>query len=231
MNWSDSVKLKILVVIYLFLVGCSTKEIKVEIEKLNSNKVVYPAHMYSGVLVKPSWNWKMGHGAGVRLSEKLEIVEIRNGISTAGSMPLRDEKDVKGNADDMREDNSKSVEAVGVCAESVKERSDREKIGEWSVHFKSDNKTPYDFEFLMGELSLLEPSLVSVAGYTDDVGDDIYNDNLSKQRAYSVSERLKEFWSGAEFKIIWSGECPKVVLNTDGESRQRNRRVEIVAYK
>jgi hypothetical protein len=231
MNWSDFVKLKFLVIFSLFLVGCSTKEIKVETEKLNSNKVVYPAHMYSGVLVKPSWNWKMGHGAGVRLDEKLEIIEIRSGISTIGSMPQANGKNIRVDANEKREDDGEPVEAVGVCEERVKERSDRERIGEWNVHFKSDDKKSYDFEFVVGELSLLKPSLVSVAGYTDDIGDDIYNDNLSKQRAYSVSEQLKEFWGSAEFKIVWGGECPKVVLNTDGESRQRNRRVEIVAYK
>lgn len=239
MKWSDIVVLKISLMLCFFLAGCSANEIKVETEKLQSNKVVYPAHMYSGVLVKPSWNWRMGHGAGVRMDENLTIVEVRGGIevrnpkSKDGAVDSygSNEETVRNTESGKKEAGHKYVGGESVCEGYKKKEAGREELGKWNVHFKSGVKKSYDLDKLVNELSLLEPSVVSVVGYTDDVGDDTYNDKLSKHRAYSVSENLKQFWKGAEFNISWSGECPKIVLNTNETSRQRNRRVEIVAYK
>lgn len=231
--------LKFLTVLAVLLSGCSSQRVSDEHEKLLSNKVVYPAHMYNGVLVQPSWNWTMGHGKGVRLNEKLQIIEVREGLSDS------DDRSKSGNSSLIGGDRAASE--VEVSDALVQKSSDvvsnvckgstigigepGDKLGSWKAHFKSDKDVSYDLDMMIGELKALNPSKVVVSGYTDDKGDDVYNERLSERRALSVSEELRKVWSGAEFKIIWGGECPKLVLNKDDESRQKNRRVEIMAYK
>lgn len=73
---------------------------------------------------------------------------------------------------------------------------------------------------------------LQILGYTDNVGTDAYNLNLSRMRAAAVAEYLKG--KGLEKYIrhvSGLGETAPVAPNDSEEGRQRNRRVEIIIYK
>lgn len=73
---------------------------------------------------------------------------------------------------------------------------------------------------------------LQILGYTDNVGTEAYNLNLSRMRATAVAEYLKG--KGLEKYIrhvSGLGEADPVAPNDSQEGRQRNRRVEIIIYK
>jgi outer membrane protein OmpA-like peptidoglycan-associated protein len=76
---------------------------------------------------------------------------------------------------------------------------------------------------------------VTITGYTDDVGDDAYNQGLSELRAEAVRAALEPATDRSDltFEVSGRGEADPVAPNTiDGrdnpDGRQRNRRVTIV---
>ncbi|RPD37959.1 OmpA family protein [Chitinophaga barathri] len=73
---------------------------------------------------------------------------------------------------------------------------------------------------------------LQILGYTDNVGTEAYNLNLSRNRAAAVAEYLKG--KGLEKYIrhvSGLGETVPVAPNDSEEGRRRNRRVEIIIYK
>jgi outer membrane protein OmpA-like peptidoglycan-associated protein len=73
---------------------------------------------------------------------------------------------------------------------------------------------------------------LQILGYTDNVGTEAYNLNLSRMRAAAVAEYLKG--KGLEKYIrhvSGLGEADPVAPNDSQEGRQLNRRVEIIIYK
>jgi outer membrane protein OmpA-like peptidoglycan-associated protein len=69
---------------------------------------------------------------------------------------------------------------------------------------------------------------LQIYGYTDDVGTDQYNQNLSERRAKAVSEYLAQ--SGVPVDIMSTrgfGKATPRVKGTTLEAREKNRRVEI----
>jgi OOP family OmpA-OmpF porin len=72
-------------------------------------------------------------------------------------------------------------------------------------------------------------SYVEIIGHTDDVGDDAYNQELSKQRAQSVFNYLVE--TGLDVNkvaVIGMGEMMPIASNKTEEGRAENRRVEVL---
>lgn len=70
---------------------------------------------------------------------------------------------------------------------------------------------------------------VSVEGHTDSVGSDNYNQDLSDRRAYSVRTALTDMGIGIDRVATHGyGEEFPVASNNNAESRQLNRRVEII---
>ena len=70
---------------------------------------------------------------------------------------------------------------------------------------------------------------VSVEGHTDSVGSNSYNQGLSERRAFSVRSALTDMGiSNDRVATRGYGEEFPVASNNNAESRQLNRRVEIV---
>jgi outer membrane protein OmpA-like peptidoglycan-associated protein len=70
---------------------------------------------------------------------------------------------------------------------------------------------------------------LAIEGFTDSVGNDLYNQELSERRAAAVRVALIE--SGIDGSRIYTrgyGEAFPVASNETSEGRQRNRRVEVV---
>jgi outer membrane protein OmpA-like peptidoglycan-associated protein len=69
---------------------------------------------------------------------------------------------------------------------------------------------------------------VQVAGYTDNVGTDAYNQTLSQQRAQSVANYLmNQGVASNRFAIVGYGKSNPVASNSDAAGRAQNRRVTI----
>lgn len=69
---------------------------------------------------------------------------------------------------------------------------------------------------------------ILIEGHTDNTGTDEYNMNLSKQRAYAVSDYLAaKGVSSNRFDIKWYGETQPKYSNDTDSSRKLNRRVEV----
>ncbi len=71
-------------------------------------------------------------------------------------------------------------------------------------------------------------TLIDVAGHTDSVGSDEFNQNLSDQRAQTVARYLiSQQVSQARFEIAGYGERHPVASNETESGRAQNRRVEL----
>ena len=67
-----------------------------------------------------------------------------------------------------------------------------------------------------------------IEGHTDDTGPADFNMELSKKRAYSVSEFLQSKGvSPSRMDIKWYGETQPKFANTSEDNRAKNRRVEV----
>ncbi len=73
---------------------------------------------------------------------------------------------------------------------------------------------------------------ILIAGHTDSVGKDAYNQRLSEQRAESVRRYLIEHFDIDGQKLVSRGygETQPRATNETEEGRQRNRRVEVICY-
>ncbi|MDO6432574.1 OmpA family protein [Flavitalea sp. BT771] len=69
---------------------------------------------------------------------------------------------------------------------------------------------------------------ILIEGHTDDTGTPEYNMELSKKRAYSVSDYLQSKGvSSSRMNVKWYGESQPKVPNTTDANRTMNRRVEV----
>jgi outer membrane protein OmpA-like peptidoglycan-associated protein len=70
---------------------------------------------------------------------------------------------------------------------------------------------------------------VRIEGHTDSVGEEAYNEELSRERAQAVANALGGLGVSSErTEIVAKGEGFPVVSNSTSAGRQQNRRVEIV---
>ena len=81
---------------------------------------------------------------------------------------------------------------------------------------------------LAGVLARYPDQSVSVAGHTDSVGSDDYNQNLSEQRAAAVKDFLvAQGVPRSRVAAYGYGETRPVSSNTSADGRQLNRRVQV----
>jgi len=101
------------------------------------------------------------------------------------------------------------------------------------THFAFDSAvlTPEDKATLdkaaarLKELQFVEGT---VTGYTDNVGEEAYNQKLSERRAQTVADYLSaQGVAPGRFKVIGMGEAKPLVSNDTEEGRAQNRRVTI----
>jgi len=79
-----------------------------------------------------------------------------------------------------------------------------------------------------GTLKEYDKTVIEVAGHTDSVGSDTYNQGLSQRRATSVASYLSSHGvTGTRVVTIGAGEAHPVASNDTEEGRAQNRRVEI----
>lgn len=71
---------------------------------------------------------------------------------------------------------------------------------------------------------------VTIAGYTDNIGSVSYNKVLSRKRAESISNKLREYGldNGYKLAVAGFGEANPVADNGTSEGQAQNRRAEIV---
>ena len=89
-----------------------------------------------------------------------------------------------------------------------------------------------DFYDVLDSVALVleefDKTIIVVAGYTDNVGSDEYNQSLSEQRAKSVTSYLKgKKIVEARFETVGFGEKSPIADNGTAEGRALNRRVEL----
>lgn len=72
------------------------------------------------------------------------------------------------------------------------------------------------------------PTEVTVFGYTDAVGDSVYNLQLSAQRAYAVEKLLKQIAPDLPVEVQYFGDKAPLVPARPGVPEPRNRRAEVV---
>ena len=69
---------------------------------------------------------------------------------------------------------------------------------------------------------------ILVVGHTDSTGDDNYNMELSKNRAYAVTNYLTgKGLNSTRFTTNWFGETQPMHDNSTAEGRAKNRRVNV----
>lgn len=83
---------------------------------------------------------------------------------------------------------------------------------------------------LSEQIKTLQKGLITIEGHTDDTGSAESNQTLSKKRAISVANELKQLITSTNFKWkeVGYGESRPIVKNDSDENRQINRRVEIL---
>lgn len=100
-----------------------------------------------------------------------------------------------------------------------------------SFEFNSDRLRPDAATILQDAAEVLErypEMLVEVAGHTDSIGGDSYNQSLSQQRAESVRQYLITQGISAErLTAVGYGESEPRASNDTEEGRELNRRVEL----
>jgi len=102
------------------------------------------------------------------------------------------------------------------------------------VNFEFDQATlkPEGMAVLNGAAALLqqhERVVVEVAGHTDSVGSEDYNQKLSEERANSVRDYLtSKGVKASRLSVRGYGESRPVASNDTEEGRTENRRVELI---
>jgi len=103
--------------------------------------------------------------------------------------------------------------------------------GNVTFAFNSSNLDPKFYPVLnnvAGTLSEYNQTVVEVAGHTDNVGSDAYNQTLSVQRASAVANYLQGKGVNRERLITTgAGESRPIASNDTDAGRAQNRRVEI----
>jgi len=86
-----------------------------------------------------------------------------------------------------------------------------------------------EIQNLYNYLNLNESFKITINGYTDAVGNDIYNKDLSQKRARAVADYLLKMGL-SKSRVSWHGYGGKIPIatNTTKQGRQKNRRVEFV---
>ena len=93
-----------------------------------------------------------------------------------------------------------------------------------------DDRFQEDIEMLAKFLKDYPSEKVVIEGYTDNIGDENFNQKLSEKRAQNVRQALIDKFGidGSRITAIGYGEENPLVSNDTEEGRQQNRRVEAI---
>jgi outer membrane protein OmpA-like peptidoglycan-associated protein len=125
------------------------------------------------------------------------------------------------------------VSGVGVASVTVAEAATRRTIVLRGINFdfdKSDIKPEFEGVLDAGVEALNEnpDTTVQVAGYTDSVGTDEYNQGLSERRANAVRDYfVSKGIDASRLTAVGFGETNPVADNGTADGRAQNRRVEL----
>jgi OOP family OmpA-OmpF porin len=107
------------------------------------------------------------------------------------------------------------------------------KVQNATFRFDKDNLKTDDLPELKEVAMFLkqhEEAYLVLRGYTDNVGKDEYNLELSKKRAMAVAEYLNKTFGIDESRMViqWNGSANPIASNDTDEGRALNRRVEML---
>ncbi len=100
-------------------------------------------------------------------------------------------------------------------------------------HYTLKKSANFLLDSLASTIQQVSKASILVEGHTDDDGSEDYNLELSKNRSYSVAQRLHEKLNDSinyTYDIRYYGESKPKVENSSAINKQLNRRVEIIVY-
>lgn len=98
--------------------------------------------------------------------------------------------------------------------------------------YEVDSDTRDRLKKLAAILNFVSDVKIEINGYSDDIGTNLANRNLSEKRARRVSQYLISYGvDSSRIKVFGKGESNFVADNSTAEGRAKNRRIEIVFYK
>lgn len=156
-----------------------------------------------------------------KIVEKVKVVEVKaEGFGDADNDGIIDNRDQCPNTPEgTRVDGSGCPlgDVVGLDGVTFETNSDR---------LRPDAQTILDD--VAGVMERYPEMMVEVAGHTDSIGSDGYNQQLSQKRAESVRQYLTDKGiAGDRMTAVGYGESEPVDSNDTKEGRERNRRTEL----
>lgn len=101
-------------------------------------------------------------------------------------------------------------------------------VGKWEVLPESNA----DLDRFVAMVESRPSLVIMIGGHTDDVGDDIANQDLSQRRAQAVrAYAIEKGVDSTRITAVGFGESRPIVPNTTPENRQQNRRVEFTIVR
>jgi len=95
--------------------------------------------------------------------------------------------------------------------------------------FVVEEKAVKEISLISEKIWQMQPSVITIKGYTDDRGDEAYNLKLSQKRADAIMQLLmKKLNPGISYISKGMGEAEPIADNDTDEGREKNRRVELV---
>jgi len=94
-----------------------------------------------------------------------------------------------------------------------------------------EQKMLQSLDSLVGKIPGSDRISLTVTGHTDNTGTNIYNQELSMRRAFTVADYIREKKPGSNITAVnGMGESMPVADNKTTAGRRKNRRVEVVIY-
>jgi outer membrane protein OmpA-like peptidoglycan-associated protein len=100
------------------------------------------------------------------------------------------------------------------------------KSGSFTLSSSEDSK----LRTFIKSLDTLAVSKISVSAYCDDIGNEIYNQDLSKKRAEVVKATLSVLLPGNTIQSEGKGEIPLSGTTETDRERSNNRRVDLIVF-
>lgn len=194
------------------------------------------ADAYEGIVIghadstgEPDYNLELSK----RRAESVRDYLIANGVSAeklraigrGDRAPLASNDTPEGRAENRRVEilvvgHLRDLDAMKFPSVALFERRSAELTEQGKQLIEKNRETAKDL--------LTRAAYIEIIGHTDDVGDDEYNLDLSKQRAEAVREYLVETGVDAsKIVAVGAGEKLPIGSNATDEGRAKNRRVEV----
>ena len=157
------------------------------------------------------------------------IKEHDEKLATLGTLITDNQTEIK-TVDGKIEDVKKSIE--GTLVDKAVLTNDQAKFAFNSVELGPEAKAALD-QVIQKLVADNRGVYLEIRGYTDNVGPDPYNLELSKRRATAVMEYFyKQYHIPLHrMEVIGMGNADPVADNKTKEGRSQNRRVEILVYE